>query len=77
MGKARTQNEKLIHHMLNIGPISLREALLEYNVTSLTRRVCDIAEMGYKVVKDRRHSPVTGQEYTRYGIEVAQITAAE
>lgn len=77
MGKARTQNEKLIHHMLNIGPISLREALLEYNVTSLTRRICDIQEMGYRIVKDQRHNPVTGQEYTRYGIEHLQIAAAE
>ena len=69
MGAARTQVEKLIHHMKTIGPISAREAMIEYHIASLTRRMCDIEELGYKLVKTERLNPVTKNPYTRYGLE--------
>ena len=64
----QTQVEKLIVHMTTIGPISLREALMEYGVQSLTRRISDIREAGFDVVAYPKRNPVTGQEYTKYGL---------
>lgn len=69
MKKARTQVEHLVSHMQRIGPISVREAMLEYKVGSLSRRMVDIQEMGYKVVKFDRVNPVTNNVYVRYGLE--------
>ena len=69
MGKARTQVEKLIHHMQTIGPISAREAMIEYHVASMTRRMCDIEEMGYDLEKTEKINPVSGNPYTRYGLK--------
>lgn len=69
MGKARTQVEKLIHHMQTIGPISAREAMIEYHVASMTRRMCDIEELGYELVKTEKINPVSGNPYTRYGLK--------
>lgn len=69
MGQARTQVEKLIHHMKTIGPISAREAMIEYHVASMTRRMCDIEELGYELVKTEKVNPVSGNPYTRYGLK--------
>ena len=68
-GKLRTQIERLLWHMQNVGPISQREALIEYHIASLTRRIVDIEELGYKVVKTTKVKPVSGNPYTRYGLE--------
>lgn len=71
MGNGKTQVEKLIHHMMEHGPISQREAMIDYHVSSLTRRICDIEEMGYVVHRKENKNPVTGNVYTRYWINKA------
>lgn len=69
MGKAQTQVEKLIYHMIHHGPISQREAMVDYHVASLTRRICDIEALGYKIHRKEKTNPVTGNVYTRYWID--------
>lgn len=64
-----TQVEKLLNHMRKIGPISQRDAYLEYDIQSFHRRLSDIREMGIKLKATPKVNPVTGQEYTRYSIE--------
>lgn len=63
-----TQVEKLLHHMRAIGPISQREAYLEYDIQSFHRRLSDIRALGYDLKPIPKTNPVTGQTYTRYGI---------
>lgn len=61
-----TQNEQLLKHMKRIGGISQREAMLEYNVQSLTRRIADLRKAGFKIKTVFKHNPITGQRYARY-----------
>tara|TARA_R100001086_G_scaffold59520_1_gene27378 strand:+ start:2047 stop:2427 length:381 start_codon:yes stop_codon:yes gene_type:complete len=63
-----TQVEKLMNHMRKIGPISQREAYLEYDIQSFHRRLSDIRAMGYELKTIPKVNPVTGQEYTRYAL---------
>ena len=64
-----TQVEKLLDHMQKIGPISQREAYLEYDIQSFHRRLSDIRQMGIELEAYPKTNPVTGQSYTRYGIK--------
>lgn len=61
-----TQVEKLLHHLQNVGPISQREAYLEYDIQSFHRRLSDIRQLGFKLQAIPKKNPVTGQEYTKY-----------
>lgn len=63
-----TQNEKILNHIQVHGSISQREAFIDYGVQSFTRRIADIREAGYDLIKVRRHHPTTGQVYSRYYI---------
>ena len=60
--------KKVYQHMQRAGSISAREAMNDYGITSasLARRICDIEEAGFKVKRERREHPLTGQNYTRY-----------
>jgi hypothetical protein len=62
----KTQVQKLIDHLYNTGSITQREALMDYSIQSLTRRIVDIRNKGYNVKSEQRHHPVTGQRYVRY-----------
>lgn len=64
-----TQVEKLIDHMRDVGPISQREAYLEYDIQSFHRRLSDIRQLGMNLKAYPKKNPVTGQYYTRYGLE--------
>lgn len=63
--------QKIVQHIRRAGSISAREAMSDHGITSasLARRICDIEQAGFKVVRDRRVHPITGQKYTRYSIK--------
>lgn len=63
-----SQNELILNHMRKRGYITMREALMDYSIQSLTRRISDLRERGHNIVTDQRRHPVTGQEYTRYSL---------
>lgn len=61
-----SQTEKILNHIRKRGHITLREAIMDYGIQSLTRRIADLREKGHKIVSVPRQHPVTGQDYTRY-----------
>lgn len=61
-----TQNQKLITHFKKAGSITVREAILEYSIQSLTKRIQELREDGYNILSKTKHHPVTGQKYVRY-----------
>ncbi|MGH0000085.1 helix-turn-helix domain-containing protein [Pseudovibrio ascidiaceicola] len=65
----------LLKHIHTSGSISAREAMDDYGITSasLARRMCDLEDAGYNVVRDRRIHPITHQRYTRYSLIEAYI----
>ncbi len=66
-----TQAHKVYRHMNRTGSISAREAMDDYSMTSATlaRRICDLEEDGFKIIRTRKNHPLTGLKYTRYSLE--------
>lgn len=71
-----TQNQKIINHMLKNGSITQREAILDYSIQSLTKRISELREMGFDIRKEVRQHPVTGQSYARYFLTTTLFKAA-
>lgn len=61
-----TQNQMIIEHMKRTGSITMREALIDYSVQSLTKRIQELREAGWKIKSVHKIHPTTGQRYTRY-----------
>lgn len=61
-----TQNAKIIRHLHRAGSITVREAIVEYSIQSLTKRISELRETGHDIVSTVKAHPVTGQMYTRY-----------
>ena len=52
-------------HLRKIGDISALEARAIYRVDSLSRRICDLKDAGYKVSRVIKKD-ATGKRYARY-----------
>lgn len=61
-----TQNQKILKHIKSNGSISQREAIMDYSVQSLTKRIAELRQEGHKIVTERKTHPVTKQSYARY-----------
>ena len=62
----QTQHSKILKHLDKAGSITVREALIEYSVASLTKRIQELRELGHKIVSHPKVHPITGQRYVRY-----------
>lgn len=61
-----TQNQILLSHFKKAKSISQREALVDYSIQSLTKRISELKAMGYNIETQFKKHPVTGQRYARY-----------
>ena len=61
-----TQHKMIIKHLQTTKGITVREAMIEYSISSLTKRIHELRGMGYDIESVRKQHPVTGQRYTRY-----------
>ena len=61
-----TQNQILLAHFKKAKTISMREALVDYSIQSLTKRISELRDMGYNIETQHKKHPVTGQRYARY-----------
>ena len=61
-----TQNAMILDHMMRTGSITQREALLDYSIQCLTKRIQELREAGWKINTEHKHHPTTGQRYARY-----------
>lgn len=61
-----TQNSMILDHMMRTGSITQREALLDYSIQCLTKRIQELREAGWKINTEHKHHPTTGQRYARY-----------
>ena len=62
----QTQHAKILKHLDKAGSITVREALIEYSVASLTKRIQELRELGHNIVSNPKVHPITGQRYVRY-----------
>lgn len=61
-----TQNAKIIAHLKRAGSITQREAIIDYSIQSLTKRISELREAGFNIVSHVKHHPITKQKYVRY-----------
>lgn len=61
-----TQNQILLAHFKKAKSISQREALVDYSIQSLTKRIAELRDQGYNIETQHKKHPVTGQRYARY-----------
>lgn len=61
-----TQEDKVLKHLQSVGSITVREALVDYSIQSLTKRISNLRAAGHDIESKRRRHKVTGQEYVRY-----------
>lgn len=64
-----TQNQIIMKHLRKAGSITVREAIIEYSIQSLTKRIQEMREDGHEIISTVRFHPVTGQKYVRYSLE--------
>lgn len=69
------QIDTIMKHLQTVGSITNREAIVEYNIMSLPRRILDLEEVGVKFTRIRKQHPVTGQRYVRYHLLSEQADA--
>ena len=69
------QLDTLLKHLQTVGSITNREAIVEYNIMSLPRRIKDLEEFGKVFLRVRKAHPVTGQRYVRYHLINESSTA--
>lgn len=62
------QAKTIVRHMADAGSITQREALVDYSVQSLTRRITELRDAGFSIVGTWKHHPVTNQRYMRYSL---------
>ena len=67
-----TQHNNILKHLRTANGLTVREALIEYSISSLTKRVHELREMGHDIVSNRKKHPVTGQRYVRYTLVEAE-----
>jgi biotin operon repressor len=61
-----TQIQILLNHFKKARSISQREALVDYSIQSLTKRISELRDLGYNIRTEHKKHPVTGQRYARY-----------
>lgn len=66
MAKKTTQLNKLLNHFKESGSITNREAMIDYSIQSLTKRIQELRDLGWNIQSVKRKHPVTGQRYVRY-----------
>lgn len=64
-----TQHDKILKHLRKAGSITVREAIVEYSIQSLTKRIAELRASGHAIMSDVRSHPITGQQYTRYTLD--------
>lgn len=61
-----TQNKLLLAHFKKAKSISQREAMVDYSIQCLTKRIQELRDAGYNIITEIRKHPITKQRYARY-----------
>lgn len=64
-----TQHTLILKHLRATTGLTVREAMIEYSISSLTKRIQELRDMGYDIVSNKKAHPVTGQRYVRYTLQ--------
>ena len=60
------QAHTILYHIRRAGFITQRDALMDYSIQCLTKRIQELRDCGFKVKTTIKKHPVTGRRYARY-----------
>lgn len=63
-----TQLDILQKHLKKTKSITQREAMVDYSIQSLTKRISELRGKGMKINTVWKNHPITGQRYARYTV---------
>lgn len=63
-----TQLEILKKHFKKAKSITQREAMVDYSIQSLTKRIQELRAEGMNIITVPKKHPITGQRYARYTV---------
>jgi len=70
----KPQLKTILKHLNAVGSITNREAIVEYNIMSLPRRINDLEQdYGVQFKRERKKNPATLQPYVRYHVLTEDI----
>lgn len=72
--QSNTQHKLIIKHLRTTKGITVREAMIEYSISSLTKRIHELRALGYDILSTTKRHPVTGQRYVRYTLHEEPAT---
>lgn len=68
-----TQNTLILRHLKKTGTITQREALLDYSIQCLTKRIQELRNVGYDIKTNHKIHPITKQRYAEYRYETQRL----
>lgn len=60
------QLKTLVKHFGRAGRITQRQAIMDYSIQSLTKRIAELRDLGANISGTVKNHPVTGQRYCEY-----------
>ena len=63
-----TQEAQVMKHLEKVGSITVREAMVDYSIQSLTKRISNLRGIGHNIISERKKHKITGQTYVRYSL---------
>lgn len=60
------QLRSLVNHFQRSGRITQRQAIMDYSIQSLTKRIAELRGLGADVQSNFKNHPITGQRYCEY-----------
>lgn len=63
---SKAQHNKILRHIREAGHITNKQAMVDYSIASLSRRITDLETLGFKFAREWASHPTTGQRYVRY-----------
>lgn len=64
-----SQTDLVLKHLKNTGSITMREAMLDYSIQCLTKRIQELRQRGIKIKTMKCKHPMTKQRYARYVLQ--------
>ena len=65
----KNQHAKILKHLQTANGLTVREAMIEYSISSLTKRIHELRDLGHDIASNQKRHPVTGQRYVRYTLK--------
>lgn len=63
-----SQLDILKKHLKKTKSITQREAMVDYSIQSLTKRISELRALGMQIKTIWKKHPITGQRYARYTV---------